>query len=290
MPAQDPVPAVLSVRSEPIPQTSAELYIDLMKKILTRALTANGIERHTIRPNGPKSKVMHRFNTVLARQGLEVVRRTPPLAGDDYLEPVPRSRIGDAETLLGIRQLDHMQRCIVDVLGRNVPGDLLEAGVWRGGMTIFMRAVLKAYQIGDRKVWVADSFAGFPEIDRRYETSDFQSGEFAVSLEDVRNNFARYGLLDEQVQFLKGFFSETLPTAPVRQLAILRADADLYESTMDILRNLYSALSIGGYAIFDDYKNMADCRRAVHDFRSERGIAEEICSLDGHAVYWRKES
>ena len=93
----------------------------------------------------------------------------------------------------------------------------------------------------------------------------------AVSLEAVRNNFARYGLLDEQVVFLKGFFSETLPTAPIRQLSILRVDADLYESTMDVLRNLYSALSAGGYAIFDDYQNLPDCRRAIDDFRRNHG-------------------
>ena len=123
--------------------------------------------------------------------------------------------------MLGTRQLDHMQRCIVDVLTRNIAGDLIEAGVWRGGMTIFMRAVLRAYQITDRKVLVADSFDGLPEIDRQRETFAWRRGDMAVSLEAVKNNFARYGLLDDQVVFLKGFFSETLPTAPVRQLSIL---------------------------------------------------------------------
>lgn len=155
-------------------------------------------------------------------------------------------------------------------------------------MTIFMRAVLRAYQITDRKVLVADSFDGLPEIDRQRETFAWQRGDMAVSLEAVKNNFARYGLLDDQVVFLKGFFSETLPTAPVRQLSILRADADLYESTMDVLRNLYSALSVGGYAIFDDYQNLPDCRRAIDDFRRNHGITEEICRIDARAVCWQK--
>jgi O-methyltransferase len=234
---------------------------------------------------------LHRFNRAAVRFGLEAVRLSPSCA-EDYLESVCESenRVEDAETMLGTRQLDHMQRCIVDVLTRNIPGDLIEAGVWRGGMTIFMRAVLKAYQITDRSVWVADSFAGLPEIDRQHETFAWQRGNMAVSLEAVRNNFARYGLLDEHVVFLKGFFSETLPTAPVRQLSILRVDADLYESTMDVLRNLYSTLSVGGYAIFDDYQNLPDCRRAIDDFRRNHGITEEICGIDKRAVYWQKQA
>jgi hypothetical protein len=147
-----------------------------------------------------------------------------------------------------------------------------------------------AYGVTDRKLWVADSFAGLPAIDRQNDTFDWQSGDMAVSLETVRSNFARYGLLDEQVVFLKGFFGETLPSASIRQLSILRVDADLYESTMDVLRNLYSSLSPGGYAIFDDYQNLPDCRRAIDEFRSSQGITEEIHRIDERAVYWQKQS
>jgi O-methyltransferase len=283
-------PVILSVHTQPTPRDPAELYLDLMKKVLTRALIAKGMERHTISPHGPKSWLLYRFNHLAARFGLEAVRLTASSA-EDYLESgnAARNRVEDAETMLGTRQLDQMQRCVVDVLTRNIPGDLIEAGVWRGGMTIFMRAALKAYQVADRKVWVADSFAGLPTIDRRHETFDWKSGDMAISVETVRGNFARYGLLDEQVVFLKGFFAETLPNAPVRSLSILRVDADLYQSTMDVLRNLYSALSVGGYAIFDDYQNLPDCRRAIDEFRSERGIKEEVCRIDDRAIYWQKQ-
>jgi O-methyltransferase len=284
-------PVILSVDTQPKPRTPSELYLDLMKKVLTRALTANGMERHTIRPHGPKSRLLHGFNRAAARFGLEAVRLTPSSA-EDYLESghEARNRVEDAETMLGTRQLDHMQKCIVDVLTRNVPGDLIEAGVWRGGMAIFMRAVLMAYQVTDRKVWAADSFAGLPAFDRQNDTFDWNTGDMAVSLETVKTNFARYGLLDEQAVFLKGFFSDTLPTAPIRQLSILRVDADLYESTIDVLRNLYSALSPGGYAIFDDYQNLPDCRRAIDEFRRDHGITEEICRIDERAVCWQKRA
>lgn len=283
-------PVVLSVRTEPEPGTTAELYLDLMKKILTRVLVATGEERHTVRPVGPKSRLVAQFNRLVSPLGLEAVKISPSGA-KDYLESGHEStnRVEDAETMLGTRQLDHMQKCIADVLDRRVPGDLIETGVWRGGMTIFMRAVLKAFDVKDRKVWVADSFAGLPPVDRRKETFAWKAGDMAVSLETVRNNFARYGLLDDQVIFLKGFFSDTLPTAPIRQLAILRVDADLYDSTVDVLGSLYSALSPGGYAIFDDYQNLPDCRRAIDEFRMKHEINEEICGIDERAVFWRKE-
>jgi hypothetical protein len=261
-----------------------------MKKLLTRAIVARPLERHTIRPIGPKSGMLCRLNRLGARFGLEVVRLSPSRA-EDYLESghEARNRVEDAETMLGTRQLDHMQKCIADVLLRSVPGDLIEAGVWRGGMTIFMRAALAAHQCTDRKVWVADSFAGLPEIDRQHDRFEWNRGDMAVSLDAAKENFARYSLLDDQVMFLKGYFSDTLASAPIRQLAILRVDADLYSSTMDVLRNLYTALSPGGYAIFDDYRNLPDCRRAIEEFRQQEGIQEEIQAIDQRAVYWRKE-
>jgi O-methyltransferase len=110
----------------------------------------------------------------------------------------------------------------------------------------------------------------------------------AVSLEEVRENFERYGLLDHQVRFLKGFFGHTLPYAPIERLAILRVDADLHCSTLDVLNNLYQRLSPGGYAIFDDYQNLPDCKRAINEFRTAHGIREEIRKVDSRAVYWRR--
>lgn len=269
---------------------SSELYLDLLKKTLTRAIVSTGIERHTIRPHdGPKSRVACRLNRFLKNRWLEIVRlhRTTP---EEFFDPGLEvgNRVDDAETMLGLRQLEHMQQCIAEVLSRNIPGDFLEAGVWRGGMSIFMRACLKAFHDDIRKLYVVDSFAGLPEINRQIETFNWNKEDMAVSLEGVKNNFARYGLLDDRVIFLKGYFSETLPHAPIGPLSILRIDADLYQSTMDVLRNLYHKLCPGGYAICDDYRNLPDCRRAIDEFRRECNIAEEIQSIDRRAVCWQK--
>lgn len=278
------------VKTETSPRTSEELYLDLLKKILTRALIASEFERHTVLPVGPKSRMIHRLNRSAARR-FEVVRLVRTTA-ENYLESGHEAafRVESAETMLGLRQLGHMEQCVVDVLREGVPGDLLEAGVWRGGMTIFMRGVLRAYGASDRLVWVADSFAGLPQPETGQEYDAWKEGDMAVSLQEVQENFERYGLLDDQVRFLQGFFSQTLPQAPIEKLAILRVDADLYSSTLDVLNNLYPRLSPGGYAIFDDYQNLPDCKRAIDEFRAAHNIREPISKIDERAVYWRREA
>jgi O-methyltransferase len=266
-------------------------YLDLVKRTLTRALIVGSDERHSVYPTKPLlQKSWPAVNRFLRQKGFEVVR-TRPASADDYLESgyAATNRLEDAETMLGLRQFDSMQQCIRDVVANQVPGDTLEAGVWRGGMAIFMRAALVAYGAGDRKVWVADSFAGLPAIGAA-ESYPWKRGEMAVSLEEVQANFLRYGLLDENVRFVKGYFSETLAASPVDRLSILRADADLYQSTVDILDALYDRLSPGGYAIFDDYHNLPDCRRAIDEFRSRRAITEPLVTIDRRAVLWKKES
>ncbi len=107
-------------------------------------------------------------------------------------------------------------------------------------------------------------------------------------LEEVQNNFWKYDLLDESVQFLKGWFKDTLPTAPIEKLAILRLDGDLYESTMDSLSSLYDKVSNGGFIIVDDYV-LPTCEPAITDFRKARNIQEPLVRIDNHAVYWRKQ-
>lgn len=200
-----------------------------------------------------------------------------------------------AHTMIGLRRLRHLRRCVEDVLARGVPGDLMECGAWRGGATILMRGVLAAYSLTDRCVWVADSFAGLPPPDVARFPADagdahHTHAELAVSLQRVRENFRRYGLLDGRVMFLPGWFRDTLPGAPVGRLALLRLDGDMYESTMVALESLYERLSPGGYLIVDDYGGIAQCRRAVHDFREARGVREPIRPIDWSGIYWVRES
>ena len=200
-----------------------------------------------------------------------------------------------AHTMVGRKRLDNVQYCVEDALARGVPGDLMETGVWRGGVVILMRAILKAHGITDRRVWAADSFEGLPPPDAEKYPHDARLHlnrfkELAISLEQVQENFRRYDLLDDQVCFLKGWFRDTLPGAPVKRLAVLRLDGDLYESTMDALVSLYPKLEVGGYIIIDDYSDIAACRQAVTDYRASHHITSRIVEVDWTGVYWKKEA
>lgn len=207
---------------------------------------------------------------------------------------------GPAISMLPVARFDNLSACVEDVLARDVPGDLIETGVWRGGATIFMRAALRAHGVTDRNVWVADSFEGLPDPDpekypieaKAHSGSVMQKTyhHFAVGLEEVQRNFEAFGLLDDQVKFLKGWFKDSLPHAPTGPLAIMRLDGDYYESTMDCLTNLYDRLSVGGYAIIDDYgeDSWTYCRKAVDNFRHEHGIDEPMIRIDSKCYYWQR--
>jgi O-methyltransferase len=176
----------------------------------------------------------------------------------------------------------------------NIPGDFIETGVWRGGAVIFMKALLANAGINNRIVWVADSFEGLPEPDEAKYPADKNDPhhtfkELVISLEIVKKNFEKYNLLDENVKFLKGWFKDTLPIAPIQHLALLRLDGDMYESTMDGLMNLYPKVSKGGFIIIDDWGAVEGCKLAVQDYRTKYGITEEIVPIDWGGVYWRKE-
>lgn len=198
-----------------------------------------------------------------------------------------------AHTMIGSKRLANVRLLVESVLGNNVQGDLIETGVWRGGACIMMRGILAAYDIRNRRVWLADSFCGLPKPDTENYPQDtgetfHEFEELSVSIETVQNNFRRYGLLDEQVVFLKGWFKDTLPQAPIERIAVLRLDGDLYESTIQPLEALYDKVSDNGFIIVDDYHVVSGCKQAVHDFWAKRNLSPELCEIDGVGVFWKK--
>lgn len=197
-----------------------------------------------------------------------------------------------ALTMIGRQRLHNYRTLVEAAIDQEVPGDLVEAGVWRGGASIMARAVLAARGVADRKVVVADSFEGLPPPSDDYPADEglhFEViDELAVSLQQVQANFARFGLLDDQVVFLKGWFRDTMPLVESREIAVLRLDGDLYESTIDPLRHLYDRVSPGGWVIVDDYSILECCQRAVNDFFTDRGEQPTIVPIDRVGVYFRK--
>ncbi len=276
----------------PATDTSSDLYLDLLEKCLTRYGFDSELSRRIPEPRNPiKAKIWALTRRALEAQGIEARRSTPFNAsarseGRDWPE--------DAETMVGLARLRNIRECATKVIQEEIPGDFIETGVWRGGACILMRGILAAIGVSDRTVWVADSFRGLPPPSGKYaadaEDLHHTYDALMVSRGSVEANFERYGLLDGQVRFLEGWFSEVLPGAPIDRLAILRLDGDMYESTIDALNALYAKLSPGGYLIIDDYgnENTPGCKAAVNDYRDANGIRDEIQAVDWTGAYWRK--
>jgi O-methyltransferase len=283
--------------TEAPPDLARSLYLDLLKRTLTGAVQEdNDSILGGVRTSGSpvlRKRAADAAGRALQRFGFEVAYKKP-------YDPQLRARGMDwparADSMIGLARMENIQDCVETVIRDDVPGDLIETGVWRGGASIFMRGVLKAYGDETRSVWCADSFEGLPAPDPSRYPADagdtfYKKGGLSVGVQQVKHNFERYGLLDDQVKFLVGWFKDTLPTAPIEQLSVLRLDGDLYESTWQAIEALYPKLSPGGFCIIDDYGALIDqCQRAIHDYRDAHGITEEIVDIDGSGAYWRKES
>jgi O-methyltransferase len=271
------------------------LYLDLIRRNLTRY----GMHERMPAPWPLRRRLFFKtVNLMLVRgQAHRLARATPNALQRSFVQ---RKRdLGldwpaEAETMIGMQRLTSLQRCVETVLADDIPGDLIECGVWRGGACILMRAVLAAYGDETRCVWLADSFQGVPRPDPAKYKADKGvrtkpvAGILAVPETEVRANFQRYGLLDDQVRFLAGWFKDTLHDAPIDRIAVLRLDGDLYESTIQALDALYPRLSSGGFCIIDDYHAVKPCRQAVTDYRAKHGVSAEIVDIDGSGVLWRK--
>lgn len=265
---------------------AAALYLDLLADVLTRSYDT--IEyKHADPATLPRwAQPLHKL---ARRQGMDIVE-TRPVLPENRLEG--KDWPAHAETMVGLKRLRNIRECVEDVLRNGVPGDLVETGIWRGGTCIYMRAILAAYGCTDRKVWCADSFQGLPKPDSEafpQDTGDIHHTftELAVSRKDVEQNFDRFGLLDEQVKFLEGWFSDTLPNAPIDQVAVLRLDGDMYQSTWEALTALYSKIPSGGWLVVDDYGAVPACKLAIDDFRRERNIVAPMQQIDWTGVCWQ---
>ena len=195
--------------------------------------------------------------------------------------------------MVGVLRLENVHELTQHAIDLGISGDFIETGVWRGGCCILMRGVLAANLVDNRKIYVADSFAGLPAPNAEQFPQDLgltlhTMPELAISLDEVRANFDRYGLLDDQVVFVKGFFSDTLPALDAGPFALIRLDGDMYESTWVALECLYPRLSVGGFVIVDDFGAVEPCRKAVMDYRAKFGIEDNIHQIDWTGVWWQK--
>ena len=272
--------------------STRDLYLDLLAKTLSFSLWPEPswpLSRGNAQRPLARKIAVSLLSSALKRLNLDIVKRVdvrPEHRENGFVQPLY------GETMIGAKRLRNIRNCAEIILTENIPGDFIETGVWRGGACIFMRGILAAHGVSNRKVFVADSFEGLPPPDIERFPDDVGDRHYTfdslrVSLDEVKRNFQKYGLLDDQVMFLEGFFANTLHSAPIDKLSLLRLDGDMYGSTMDALANLYSKLQPGGFCIVDDYA-LQGARKAVTDFRREHSIRAELVDIDQTGAFWRK--
>jgi O-methyltransferase len=276
---------------------SSDIYIELLKKVLMGRVYTADMEYHPLQARiGTWSNIFFEpIARLLASKSLYLYRSkrvTEEMWTNGTYWP------SQGFTMVGRKRLDHVQHCVETVLREGIAGDLVETGVWRGGVCMLMQAILKLHGDG-RRIFLADSFRGLPKPETgKYEADQSEVTEkyalwrhrqLAVSRQQVEANFRQLGLFDNNLVFVEGWFRDTLPTAPIGKISLLRLDGDYYESTMDGLVHLYPKLAPGGFLIVDDYGSIKACADAVHDYRRENGVTEEMASIDRSGVFWRKK-
>lgn len=268
------------------------IYLTLLKSTLIDLHRAGRVEYTPIVSHHHRWKIqmLMWLDRQLRRKGFAICRKNETsyaarLEGRDW----PAS----AESMIGAKRMDAIYNQVERILNKRIPGDFIETGVWRGGACMFIKGILKS-TMSNRTLWLADSFRGLPKPDGRYHADSdsrfYNSKELAVSKEDVITSFKRLGLWDGNIKILEGWFKDTLPSAPIEKIALMRLDGDMYGSTMDALYALYPNLSIGGCCMVDDYGTVEECRIAVNNFRAWQGITEQIEWIDHTGIFWIKKT
>ena len=278
-------------------QFAGNLYIELLKKAITNSLygwddNAPPTPRELADAQNALDRAFSKFGNMVTseehRDAARMLCMTP-----EQMVGTHRANAKRAHALTAMSGVENLQRCVEAVIHDKIPGDLMECGVWRGGLCVFMAGLVKAHN-EDRQIWVADSFEGLPKPDPAVNLQDavlhelLGANTLSVSLEEVQDTFRRYDLFDNCVRFLPGWFDQTIPSAPVERLAVLRIDADYYESTQTCLAHLYPKLAVGGFLILDDYGLPLGERQAVDEYRQAHGITDRLEQVNNQEFFWRK--
>jgi O-methyltransferase len=266
---------------------AARRYLDLLNDSMTGVLT--GPTFAPPRYRGMRGRLVAAVDRVLAHWQLVIARHEEfDLASrlDGYSQPLT------ALTQMGRRRLEQLEAMVRTILDEQVDGDVLEAGAWRGGSGIFLRGALDVLGGGERTLWVADSFAGYPAPGSDASTDDVElhanNAYWELTRAQMEDNFRRYRLLSDKVQIIEGWFDVSLPRAPLGPLAMVRLDVDGYEGARAVLERCHPLLSPGGFMVVEDVRP-AGALRAVREFRAGLTPPWEETPGRPNAIFWRKQ-
>ena len=202
------------------------------------------------------------------------------------VSPVERETITAVRpfTMTTVERIVSLCRAVEHVCRWNIPGDIVECGVWRGGSSMCAAMTLMERGAVDRRLWLYDTFAGMtePSVEdvsyvgvearptwKRAQRADHNRWCYG-SLDDVRANLRRTGYPEDRTIFVQGPVEETLPGNLPESIALLRLDTDWYQSTRHELEHLYPRLEPFGVLIVDDYGFWRGARKAVDEYFAAR--------------------
>lgn len=212
-------------------------------------------------------------------------------------------------SMCGPKEIDQVYLIMLHIIGNKVPGDIVDTGIWKGGVEMMIKAILNHYGEKNRRLWGFDAFDQFPdpqpvilldEDGNEYKKINDKDALIhnitrmmyskPPTVYQVRDNFQKFGLLDDNVFLVKGLFEQTIPAAnrEIQSISLLRLDNDYYDSVLFVLEQLYFKISSKGFVVCDDYNNPAiGCHQAVEDFRHTHNITNKIIDNYNGSVYWQ---
>jgi O-methyltransferase len=196
-------------------------------------------------------------------------------------------------TMTSLARMYGLYTAVRYAVEEQVPGDIVECGVWRGGSSMLAALTLLSYGEQTRSLFLYDTFAGMVEptavdgeMARRGWIASLardDSGWCFSPLDEVRRNMLTTGLSADRVKFVQGKVEDTIPATSPAQISVLRLDTDWYESTKHELEHLYPLLAPGGVLILDDYGFWEGARRAVDEYFGEHPPRPLLTRLDSCA-------
>lgn len=234
---------------------------------------------------------------LLGRYGYEVVKSFESQAdfGSGDLETI---RSVKPYTMTSPQMVYGLIQAVKYVVKNDIPGALVECGVWRGGSMMAVAKTLLNLNRSDRDLWLFDTFEGMTEPSHRdlrrdgvkasdlWEKSEVgeDSSDWArCSLDEVKDVIYDTGYVKERIHFVRGKVEDTIPDNAPDVVSLLRLDTDWYESTKHELIHLFPRLSRGGVIIIDDYGYWQGSREAVDEYVSQNNIQLLLHRIDNSA-------
>jgi hypothetical protein len=182
---------------------------------------------------------------------------------------------------------------VTDIINNNISGDLIEIGVWKGGVVMIMLYKLLQLGVNDRIIHLYDTFSGMTEssnkdIDPFGRIADYTSPgiKCECSYDEVYENIKSVGYPMENIIFHIGDIRKTDILKIPTHISLLRLDNDWYELYKFELPIFEPNVSIGGIITIDDYGFWNGCKEAVDNYIKDKNV--NIQFIDDCGVYWYK--